>query len=110
MEVVEALSEVWEPDRVGVRLSPLGASNDISDDDTETTFGYIAEKLSLKRIVSATVGTSGNCSARVLLVTASARALAVFISVIPEGTFGTSNWISPLERVASAGPPPLNGA
>lgn len=46
MEVMEAVSEVWGPDRVGVRLSPLGTFNDIGDDDPETTFGYIAEKLS----------------------------------------------------------------
>jgi N-ethylmaleimide reductase len=45
-EVAEALSPIWGPDRIGVRLSPLGAFNDISDDDPETTFGYIAEKLS----------------------------------------------------------------
>lgn len=45
-EVVEAVSEIWEPDRVGVRLSPLGALNDISDDDPEKTFSYVAEKLS----------------------------------------------------------------
>src|ERR1700720_2740003 len=29
LEVVEAVSQVWEPDRVGVRLSPLGAFNDM---------------------------------------------------------------------------------
>ncbi len=29
MEVVEAVSEVWDADRVGVRLSPLGTFNDI---------------------------------------------------------------------------------
>lgn len=46
MEVVEAVSEVWGPDRVGVRLSPLGKLNDISDDDPERTFGTIAEMLS----------------------------------------------------------------
>ncbi|MGH8471377.1 MAG: alkene reductase [Gammaproteobacteria bacterium] len=46
MEVIEAVSEVWDADRVGVRLSPLGTFNDISDDDPETTFGYIAKKLS----------------------------------------------------------------
>src|SRR5262249_9583215 len=39
LEVVEAVSEVWQPDRVGVRLSPLGTLNDIHDDDPETTFG-----------------------------------------------------------------------
>ena len=49
-EVVEAVSAVWEPDRVGVRLSPLGAANDISDDDPETTFGYVAGKLGDHRL------------------------------------------------------------
>jgi N-ethylmaleimide reductase len=46
MEVVEAVSEIWGPDRVGVRLSPLGKLNDISDDDPETTFGTIVQMLS----------------------------------------------------------------
>ena len=50
IEVVEAVSEVWDADRVGVRLSPLGTFNDISDDDPETTFGYIAKKLSDYRL------------------------------------------------------------
>jgi N-ethylmaleimide reductase len=45
MEVVEAVSEIWGPDRVGVRLSPLGELNDIGDDDPETTFGTIAQAL-----------------------------------------------------------------
>ncbi len=45
MEVVEAVSDVWGQDRVGVRLSPLGTFNEIGDDDPETTFGYVAEKL-----------------------------------------------------------------
>ncbi len=46
MEVVEAVGGVWGRDRLGVRLSPLGTLNDIRDDDPETTFGYIFEKLS----------------------------------------------------------------
>jgi N-ethylmaleimide reductase len=50
LEVVEAVSQVWEPDRVGVRLSPLGALNDISDDDAEATFGTITAKLSDYRL------------------------------------------------------------
>ena len=45
VEVVEAVSDVWDQDRVGVRLSPLGTFNDMGDDDPDTTFGYIAEKL-----------------------------------------------------------------
>jgi len=50
MEVVEAVSEIWGPDRVGVRLSPRGKMNDISDDDPETTFGTVAEMLDEVRI------------------------------------------------------------
>jgi N-ethylmaleimide reductase len=45
MEVVEAIIDVWDPDRIGVRLSPMGTFNDMGDDDPETTFGYVAEKL-----------------------------------------------------------------
>ena len=45
-EVVEALTRIWGPDRVGVRLSPMGKMNDIRDDNPEATFGYIAERLS----------------------------------------------------------------
>jgi len=45
IDVVEAVSDVWGQDRVGVRLSPLGTFNDMGDDDPETTFGHIAEKL-----------------------------------------------------------------
>lgn len=46
LEVIEAVSEVWQADRVGVRLSPLGALNDIHDDDPEMTFGTAAARLS----------------------------------------------------------------
>jgi len=46
LEIAEALMPIWGPDRIGVRLSPLGRLNDISDDHPEATFGYIAERLS----------------------------------------------------------------
>jgi N-ethylmaleimide reductase len=45
-QIVEAVSEIWGPDRVGVRLSPLGELNDIRDDDPEATFSTIARGLS----------------------------------------------------------------
>jgi N-ethylmaleimide reductase len=44
MEVVEAVSGIWGPDRVGVRLSPLGNLNDISDAKPEATFGRLRER------------------------------------------------------------------
>jgi N-ethylmaleimide reductase len=45
-EIAEALTPVWGPDRIGVRLSPLGKFNDMRDDEPEATFGHIAERLS----------------------------------------------------------------
>jgi N-ethylmaleimide reductase len=45
-EVAEALTPIWGPDRIGVRLSPMGKLNNIHDDNPEATFGYVAERLS----------------------------------------------------------------
>jgi len=45
LEVTEAVVKVWGADRVGVRLSPLGAFNSMSDSDPEATFSYAAEQL-----------------------------------------------------------------
>lgn len=44
-DVIEAVSRIWESDRVGVRLSPLGKINDIEDNDPEATFGFVTKKL-----------------------------------------------------------------
>jgi N-ethylmaleimide reductase len=45
-EIAEALVPIWGPDRIGVRLSPLGKLNDIHDANPAATFGYVAERLS----------------------------------------------------------------
>jgi N-ethylmaleimide reductase len=45
IEVVEAVSDVWGQDRVGVRLSPLGTFNKMGDDEPEATFSTIAKTL-----------------------------------------------------------------
>jgi N-ethylmaleimide reductase len=50
LEVVDAVSQTWGSDRVGVRLSPMGKTNDISDDDPMATYGYVARKLSDKNL------------------------------------------------------------
>ena len=42
-EVIEAVTEVWNPDRVGVRFSPLSEFNDIADDTPRETFSRAAE-------------------------------------------------------------------
>jgi N-ethylmaleimide reductase len=44
-EVVEAVIGVWGAYRVGVRLSPLGNFNSMSDSDPAKTFGHAAEVL-----------------------------------------------------------------
>jgi N-ethylmaleimide reductase len=44
-QVVEALAGIWGPDRMGVRLSPMGTFNDIEDHDPERTFNRVASAL-----------------------------------------------------------------
>jgi N-ethylmaleimide reductase len=50
MEIIEGVIKVWSADRVGVRLSPLGTFNDMSDHDPEETFGFTAERLNDYRL------------------------------------------------------------
>lgn len=45
LEVVDAVAGVWGADRVGVRFSPTGAFNDMSDSDPLATFSHMAEAL-----------------------------------------------------------------
>jgi N-ethylmaleimide reductase len=45
LEITKALVEVWGPGRVGVRISPSGFFNEVSDSNPEATFGYVATQL-----------------------------------------------------------------
>ena len=45
LEVADAVSEVWGPDRVGVHLRPRGEEHDMGDSDAPAIFGYVAEQL-----------------------------------------------------------------
>lgn len=45
LEVARAVAEVWGPGRVGYRVSPLGAFNDLADDRPAETFGALASGL-----------------------------------------------------------------
>jgi len=45
LEVTAAVVEVWGADRVGVRLSPTGSFNSMSDSDPARTFGYAVREL-----------------------------------------------------------------
>ena len=44
-EIVESISTVWEPNRIGVRLSPNGNYNDMGSKDYRETFLYVAQQL-----------------------------------------------------------------
>jgi N-ethylmaleimide reductase len=46
LEVTEAVAGVWGPGRVGVRISPQGDFNSMSDSDPRATFGHAALALS----------------------------------------------------------------
>lgn len=46
LEVVDAVTEVWGASRVGLRFSPLGAGNGMSDSHPITTFTHAARELS----------------------------------------------------------------
>jgi len=44
-EVLDAVVDVWGSDRVGIRLSPSGSFNDISDSDPQALFTYVVNRL-----------------------------------------------------------------
>lgn len=46
IQVVEAVSDVVGADRISVRLSPASSFNDMSDDDPQALFEYVAARLS----------------------------------------------------------------
>lgn len=45
LEVVEAVVSVWGADRVGIRLSPSGTFNSMSDSDPQALFSYLVKQL-----------------------------------------------------------------
>ncbi len=45
LQVLDAVFETWEPDEVGVRLSPENRFNSMSDSDPASTFLFVAERL-----------------------------------------------------------------
>jgi N-ethylmaleimide reductase len=44
-EVIDAVTQVWGSDRVGVRLSPGGTFNDMCDCHPQQTFGYVVQRM-----------------------------------------------------------------
>jgi len=45
LEITESVTDVWGADRVGIRLSPSGTFNDMSDSDPDTIYGYLLGQL-----------------------------------------------------------------
>jgi N-ethylmaleimide reductase len=63
-ELLDAVTSVWPAERVGVRVSPAGGTNDIHDADPVDTFTHVARALdgrglAYMHVVEAPVGTSG---------------------------------------------------
>ena len=48
--VVDAVVEVWGPERTGIRVSPTGTFNDMHDEDPLMTYGTLAKHLNSKKI------------------------------------------------------------
>jgi N-ethylmaleimide reductase len=44
-EVVESVLNIWDPGRVGIRISPLGTFNDMGDANPEETYLHVVEVL-----------------------------------------------------------------
>lgn len=55
LEVVDAAIRVWGKGRVGVRLSPYGTFNDMSDSNPVVLFSYVLEQLGARGIAYAHV-------------------------------------------------------
>jgi N-ethylmaleimide reductase len=45
LEVTEAVSKAWHPERVGVRLSPYGVANDSGEDDPMPLYSHVVKAL-----------------------------------------------------------------
>jgi len=50
LEVLEAVGDVFGPERVGIRLSPLGTFNDMRDSDPVAVFSFVLRALAKKPI------------------------------------------------------------
>jgi N-ethylmaleimide reductase len=51
LEVLDTVIDVWGKDKVGIRLSPYGTFNDVSDSDPVNLFNQVIEELNKRGIV-----------------------------------------------------------
>ncbi len=64
LEVLKTAISVWGPERVGIRFSPTGTFNDMSDSDPAKTFGYMLEEVSKLKIAYVHLVDMGDADAR----------------------------------------------
>ena len=50
LETIDAVSDAFGPDRVGVRLSPGGTFNDMCDTDPQATWGYAVREIATRNL------------------------------------------------------------
>ena len=50
LEVIDAMTAAWEPGRIGIRLSPAGTFNDITDPDANITYPLLATELAKRNL------------------------------------------------------------
>lgn len=63
LEVADAVAGVWGPERVGYRISPFQAFNDMSDSDPEATFTHLARGLAERGLLYLHVVETGDPAA-----------------------------------------------
>lgn len=102
-EIAEAASEVFGPDRVGVRLSPLGTFNDMSDSDPVALFSHIvrglaARHLAYVHIIEARGDEAGEKPAWAL--TGPASTAALFRPLFPGALIGAGGFTPDLAAQA----------
>ncbi|MXO66154.1 alkene reductase [Altericroceibacterium endophyticum] len=83
-EVLDEVTQVVPAGRVGVRLSPLGQANDISDSDPKATFGKVYEMLSQRNlaylhVVESFPGAEGDAESRALIKQLRGKYTGVYI-------------------------------
>lgn len=49
-EVLDAVKQAWSSDRIGIRLSPTGQTNDIDDSDPMKIFGYVIDEINKQNL------------------------------------------------------------
>ena len=90
-EVVDAVTAVWPPNRVGVRIGPSNTFNEMHDSDPEALFNHVAKGLKDRKIAYLHViepRVKGNAEIAELPAIAAAKLKPIFASpVIAAGGF-----------------------